>query len=312
MAVGIVLGAGGLVGPTYHLAVLKQLRDAGQIDPDGAAVLFGTSGGSIVASLLASGFLLDDLLDAFAVVDPRQHARGHGEHRRDLAAAVRHLHTLPALEWGAFQRPRKARRHELPEFRQRLAVRVGSLFSEGAVDPRDFARPFASLLTGGWPSRLRICAVRIDTGQRVVFGPNHPVDLIDACAASCAVPGMFTPVSIDGVQYSDGGFFSPTNADALLNDPAAGEIDEVVIVSPMSSPVTTVPVSRDHPIRVALHEHIRAERRKLRQRGIRVTVIEPDRGVRRAIAADYLDARRLPGVVEASLSGTRHSLSTPL
>jgi len=64
-----------------------------------------------------------------------------------------------------------------------------------------------------WPDReLWLCAVRCRDGRRVVFGrpgvPEVPLHL--AIAASCAVPGYFSPVRIVDLTYVDGGAYSPT------------------------------------------------------------------------------------------------------
>ena len=73
------------------------------------------------------------------------------------------------------------------------------------------------------------------------FGSVPPGVLVDgtsteylvkslALSASCAVPGYFAPVVIQGDTYVDGGIHSPTNADLL----APADLDLVVVVSPMS------------------------------------------------------------------------------
>jgi NTE family protein len=300
MTVGIVLGSGGLVGPTFHLAALRHLRDSGRVDPDAADVIVGTSGGAIVASLLAAGIPFDKLLRAFridgandgAVDEPELTDEDHA-----LTTAVDHLLSLPALGWGPMQRP-KVHRRDSPTFRARVALRASSLFTEGAVDPMHYAAPFIELMGQRWPSRLRVCAVERTTGVRTVFGPWSNVDVAVACAASCSVPGLFRPVDIDDASYSDGGFYSPTNADVVLDD----HLDRVIVISPMSSRPRSLPVSTDHPIRLALHAPVALEARALRKQGAQVTVIEPDRAVRRAIGSNYLDSKRLPGVAAAALA----------
>jgi NTE family protein len=305
MTVGVVLGSGGLVGPTFHLAALRKLRDAGRLDPDNLDVIVGTSGGSIVASLLASGVPFDSLLAAFHV-DPHADTADPGlPGRAELDAAVERLLSLPALGWGRMQRPH-IRRRDISGFRERLALRTSFMFSEGAIDAHDYAEPFTRLINSHWPTNLRVCAVNLITGARTVFGPWSNVDVVEACAASCAVPGLFQPVRIGGVPYSDGGFYSPTNADAVINDELlASPVDEVFILSPMSSQACSVPVSSDHPIRVFLHAAVALESRALRKGGAAVTVIEPSKALRRAIGSSYLDRDRLPGVAEAALaSGT--------
>src|SRR5206468_1422913 len=46
--------------------------------------------------------------------------------------------------------------------------------------------------------RLRVAAVRLDSGRRVIFGaPGAPeATVADAVCASCAIPGVFEPVTI--------------------------------------------------------------------------------------------------------------------
>ena len=59
--VGVVLGAGGVVGQAYHAGVLSVLHGDHGFDPAGADVLVGTSAGSITASLVRLGVGTQDL-----------------------------------------------------------------------------------------------------------------------------------------------------------------------------------------------------------------------------------------------------------
>jgi predicted acylesterase/phospholipase RssA len=54
---------------------------------------------------------------------------------------------------------------------------------------------------------LRIVAVDLDTGEAVTFGAPglDAVPISKAVAASCALPGLYQPVRIDGIDYIDGG-----------------------------------------------------------------------------------------------------------
>jgi NTE family protein len=74
-----------------------------------------------------------------------------------------------------------------------------------------------------------VTAVDAETGEPTVFVKDSGVDLVDAVAASCAVPGVWPPVTIDGHRYIDGGVRSGTNADL-----AAG-CDRVLVVSPLQA-----------------------------------------------------------------------------
>ncbi|MCC6133581.1 MAG: patatin-like phospholipase family protein [Acidobacteria bacterium] len=55
--------------------------------------------------------------------------------------------------------------------------------------------------------KLRIVAVDLDTGETRVFGKpgSAHVPIHRAVQASCAVPGLYCPVRIDGFDYVDGG-----------------------------------------------------------------------------------------------------------
>jgi NTE family protein len=79
----------------------------------------------------------------------------------------------------------------------------------------------------GWPDRsLLLTAVEAETGTLVVFTKESGVSLLDAVSASCAVPGVWPPVTIGDLRYIDGGIRSRTNADL-----AAGS-DRVLIITP--------------------------------------------------------------------------------
>jgi NTE family protein len=114
---------------------------------------------------------------------------------------------------------------------------VGKLALE-ADTPSEAARRalVAGRLAGlGWPERpVAIVAVDTTTGERRVFDAHSGVDLVDAVAASSAVPGVWPPVTIGDTRYVDGGVYSSCNADLaagyqrvlVLAPMADGEIDE--------------------------------------------------------------------------------------
>jgi NTE family protein len=78
-----------------------------------------------------------------------------------------------------------------------------------------------------WPDRtLRITAVDVGTGELVVFDRDSGVGLVDAVAASCAVPGVWPPVTIDARRYMDGG------VNSTVNIATAAECDRVVVLVP--------------------------------------------------------------------------------
>lgn len=88
-----------------------------------------------------------------------------------------------------------------------------------------------------WPDRaLLIVAVDAATGASRMFGPDSGVDLVDAVAASCAVPGVWPPVTIGNARYSDGGVRSMANVDL-----AAG-CDRALVIAPIPDDALWEPV----------------------------------------------------------------------
>src|SRR5947207_8929917 len=55
MRVGLVLGAGGVVGASWLIGALEALEDETGWDPSQAEAIVGTSAGSVVGALTASG-----------------------------------------------------------------------------------------------------------------------------------------------------------------------------------------------------------------------------------------------------------------
>ncbi|MFM8861599.1 MAG: patatin-like phospholipase family protein, partial [Acidimicrobiia bacterium] len=78
-----------------------------------------------------------------------------------------------------------------------------------------------------WSTRdLLLTAVDAHSGEFRVFDRTSGVPLVDAVAASCAVPGIWPPVTIGPSRYIDGGMRSGTNADLV----AGAEV--VVMLAP--------------------------------------------------------------------------------
>ena len=70
---------------------------------------------------------------------------------------------------------------------------------------------------------MRVTAIDAATAELVVFDRDSGVDLIDAVAASCAVPAAWPPVTIAGRRYMDGGIGSTINLD-VADDCAAAVV----------------------------------------------------------------------------------------
>jgi NTE family protein len=84
-----------------------------------------------------------------------------------------------------------------------------------------------------WPESLRVIVTSVDSGERRVLAAGD-CSLVDACAASAAVPGVLPPIALGGADFMDGGIASGTNADV-----ATGA--RRVVVVPLYRPVVEGP-----------------------------------------------------------------------
>jgi NTE family protein len=296
-SVGLVLGAGGIVGAAYHAGVLTALAEAG-FDAREASIIVGTSAGSGVGATLRAGFPPIDLA-------PRTLG---GPISAEAAAIVGRTGGPPTIA----MRPRPLSRPPVPSspgllFRSwsRPAKALVGMLPTGTI-PTDVIGERIALLYGDvrWPARpLWICAVDLDSGDRIVFG-RDPLDVPVGIAvqASSSIPGFFRPVVHGGRRYVDGGVHSPTNADLV----SAESLDLVVIVSPMS--VTRTGASR--PSARTLHSRRLADEVKaLRAVGTDVLTFQPTPGDVVVMGRNAMDASRRERTTEMALETTRRRLA---
>ncbi|GAA4072962.1 patatin-like phospholipase family protein [Actinomadura miaoliensis] len=265
MTEALVLGGGGVGGIAWITGVLAGLADAGQ-DVTGADVIVGTSAGSAVAAQLGSGLSLDALyarqvepeLQAAEIMVDLDLERFSAE----FAAALRDVDTVAEIRRAVGRYALKAATVPEPERRAVIESRLPS---------------------HAWPTRsLKIVAVDAESGEPRVFDNASGVNLVDAVAASCAVPGVWPPVTIGGRRYVDGGVRSGANADY-----AAGA-SRVLVLAPLGG-VELVPT--DRPLDQTVEE--------LRASGAEVAVIEPDEASRTAIGPNPLDPSTREPAAEA-------------
>lgn len=305
---GLVLGAGGVLGLAYHAGALAALAEATGWDPRTADVLVGTSAGSITASLLRAGLPAADLLARatggslsaeggrlLSGAGPAAAAAGPPRGRWSWSGAG-----STGLLRQALARPGSVR----------LAAAVAAALPHGWASTESFVGPLRGVLGAAWPDRPTwLCAVRLDDGARVVFGaPNAPTAAWpDAVAASCAIPSVFQPVVIGGRRYVDGGVHSVTNLDA-----AAGcDLDLVVVSAPMAMRTAAAPLAPDVPLRLAAAARLRAEAGAVRRRGTEVVLLLPSSSDRRAMGMDMMDLRRRAAVAEQARASVLEWLRRP-
>lgn len=210
----LVLGGGGVAGIAWHTGVLSGLADAG-VDVTGADLIVGTSAGATVAAQLGEGRPVGEWYRR--QVDPALQGR-------ELAPAG-----MPIAElWEVM-----IRLHEEVADPGERRRRIGAmaLATDTVAEPVRRAVVEGRLLEQAWPGRpIVLVAVDALSGDRCVFDADSGIELVDAVTASCAVPGIWPPVTIGGRRYIDGGVFSISNADL-----AAG-YETVLVLAPMTDP----------------------------------------------------------------------------
>jgi NTE family protein len=261
--IGLVLGAGGVTGDAFHRGVLRALLDAGW-DARDADVIAGTSAGAMVGAHLRRP-------DA---APPTAHRDGtvHGA-RLGRAPDLSPLLAIARRPW-----------------RLRAGVVSTSLLPTGRHSTEFIASGVRHFFGRDWAERrLYICAVRGRDGA-----PN--ADLAHAVAASCAIPGFFHPVEIDGVLYVDGGVHSPTNADVLRG----WELDLLLVSSPMSVAPRRMRPTLDLVPRLHANRYLRRETAAYRKRGVQVVTFEPGGELLQVMGVNPLHGGRIDEIEEAS------------
>ncbi len=251
----IVLGAGGVTAWALHFGAADALTAAG-LGLSEAAVVVGTSAGAAVAASVLGGTSADEALRSVLRPPPPEERRAYlaevRAHNRDRSW----LPSEPALL-----------RHALPGGAG-IGVAWAGLSPPG-VFPSDSLTRFPGLdHHATWPDRLRVVAVRLSDGARVVFGRDRDdVDVATAVRASQSVPLLFAPTPIGDDRYVDGAVRSSTNADLLLD---AG-VDLAVVVAPMCRP-------GGGAARALARRAAREELQALQSAGIRTVALRPGAG----------------------------------
>jgi pimeloyl-ACP methyl ester carboxylesterase/predicted acylesterase/phospholipase RssA len=293
--IGLVLGAGGATGHAFHIGVLAALEEATGWDPREAEIIVGTSAGAIIGALLRTGLAPRDLA-ARALGRPLS-----PEGERVAAVLGRPTSAPPPDRAGlsAFfmAAPELVLRMARRPWDARLGALVAAALPPGRVSTDHLVGGIRRAFPAEWPARrLWVTAVRLDDGRRVVLGrdPQTSPDVATAVAASCAVPGYYQPVTIDGVRHVDGGVHSPTNADLLADQ----DLDLVIVSSPMSAKIEIVRPSIDLPVRGFCHTLLRREIAVLRHAHTSTLAFEPSRADRRLMGVGTLDTARRHAVIQ--------------
>jgi NTE family protein len=286
-------------------------------DPREADCLVGTSAGAIFAALLAAGVSPAGLVPPGPTVP--QTDRRWILNELALQSSYRSEHWLPHAPLGSW-RLALAGMLQTPSPWSLLKTLSG-IAPLGRVSADPIVRTVRQAVADGWAAHpnCRIVATDYASGKRVVFGEAGAPEagLAEAVAASCAIPGFFQPVSINGRRYVDGGLHSLCNLDLL----EAGDLDVVICFSAMTSRRGQ---DGSAPLQRALNsifglgaQQLDRQANSLINRGVDVVVIEPTAKDQAAIGVNLMDVRRWRAVLDVartSVAGQlrRHHVRTRL
>jgi NTE family protein len=218
----LVLGGGGLAGIAWEVGVLVGLAEGG-VDLGLADRVVGTSAGAVVGTLLTTG------VDLAAI--HQEHLAGRGGDRSGPPA------TLDTEKLGAELAAAMNGARDAGEMRARLGAWALAADTPPEAERREIID--ARLPVKDWPrTDLRISAVDAETGELAVFTRDTRVELVDAVAASCAVPGVWPPMTAGKRRYVDGGVASIVHVARADDDgfEITGPADRVVVVAPLDPP----------------------------------------------------------------------------
>ena len=239
--VGLALAGGGPLGAIYEIGALCALEEAlPGIDFNALDGYVGVSAGGFVAAGLANGMTPRQLCSAFIANDgPRADIVRPGVFiRPDVVEYARRAAALPGLVAMAGFRYAFKGRSLLSALEH-----LGRALPTGVFSHAPLEREIRRLLSAPGRSndfrrlraergrRLVLVATDLDSGETAPFGQpgwDH-VPISEAVAASAALPGLFSPVPIDGHWYVDGALKKTLHASVLLDM----DLDLVLCLNPL-------------------------------------------------------------------------------
>jgi NTE family protein len=272
----LVLGVGGVLGEAWMSGVLAGIAAQTGIDFRECEQVVGTSAGSIVGAYLVAGEPLREPGEGREL--PTQPPVRNG----GLGAGLLRRAGTVGLAAGAPLAPLALNAAAPVGARVRAALLSWS--PRGALDLNGLGARL-DRLGARFDGRLRVVAVDRARGRRVVFGAAAaPKALVgEAVEASCAVPGIFRPITIGGRAYVDGGAWSPTNIDVL----SARRGMRVLCLTPTGRVAALR--SPTFAWRAMSRSATMLELAALRRRGASVTVVAPDDDSARAMGENLMD-----------------------
>jgi NTE family protein len=313
MRVGLVLGAGGVVGASWLIGALDALEAETGWQAAEAERIVGTSAGAVVGALAASG-IRSEYMSAYAAGRTLEgfveaESRAASLSSRLIGTEYRIQRALPPIGPGSW----RLAVNTLLHLRSHApAVVLAGWLPRGFISTAPIRGLVESFVGRHWPDHPGYWAIAADynSGRRVPFGREDAPDahVADAVASSCAIPGFYHPVKVGGRRYVDGGICSTSNLDLLRGE----GLDLVVCLNPMSS---VAPVAGGSPadrfaglMRAAAGRRLAHEARKLRGEGTEVLILQPGRDDCALMGLNLMSGSRRVQVMEQARKSTARDL----
>jgi NTE family protein len=327
--VGLVLGAGGVLGGAWLVGGLSALARETDWDPGSADHIVGTSAGSMIGALVAGGippwFMVahsrGEVFEGLAGPDGRPAA----EADRSAGASFRIHRGLPAIGPGSLRMAFTAMSNPL---RHTPLQMVAGWIPAGFISTDSLKETVRRAVPGDWVEHPNYWAVACDyeSGRRTPFGRlgSPRADIADAVAASCAIPGFYRPVKIGRRRYVDGGVCSVSNLDLV----AGRGLDLVICLNPLTSSdegrrsgggitgAATGAINGALDLipsitRRASRGRLQREESKLRRFGTEVIVIEPTPEDHAAMGHNWMSSDRRQDVIDTAEETVARQLNRP-
>ena len=327
--VGLVLGAGGVLGGAWLVGGLSALARETDWDPGSADQIVGTSAGSMIGALVAAGippwFMVahsrGEVFEGLAGPDGRPAA----EADRSAGANFRLHRGVPAIGPGSLRMAFTALSNPLRHTPLQMVagwLPSGFVSTDSLKEVVNRAVPAtgsSTRTTGPWRATTRAAAAPRSAGSA-----RRSAHIADAVAASCAIPGFYRPVKIRGRRYVDGGVCSVSNMDLV----AGRGFDLVICLNPLTSrsegeshsrgiggiPGSAINSALDFLpslTRRASRGRLEREERKVRRFGTEVVIIEPTAEDHAAMGHNWMSSERRQDVIDTAEETVARQLQSP-
>lgn len=230
--IGLVLSGGGIKAAAFHIGVCQALKEKGfkfaggtkdlvrhafpETDPLTIRVYVGSSAGSFVSAILASGYPVESLINSFQIAQKTK-ARYTGQHVKDLKPfSYRYIFAMNGMSLLNYVPRSLFSRSWLAgglEALVKSGFKINGLFNTSGIER--YLRKYALVENdfGRLGVELYVVSTQLNHSRKVIFGPYaessktpdtkfiNYASISEAVASSSSLPPVFAPF---GIKRPDG------------------------------------------------------------------------------------------------------------